>query len=159
MTPDIGYKETALLPQWDKGPQTAIHSQHRSTEKTILKYYLEFYCITLFTITSLIHLHDQTLYIWSQIDTISIRNYEEHRTLWQSHFATGWSCLTHISAVVLCFAHWNSIGFLVNRYWSTGLLPFEEFSPERIHEGEIISSDQQWEVITGSDWTWLLLDD
>jgi len=45
--------------------------------------------------------------------------------------------LTHISAVVARFAHCNSIGYLVHWYLSTRLLPFEEFSKEWFHEGEI----------------------
>jgi len=45
--------------------------------------------------------------------------------------------LTHISAVVARVAHYNSIRFLVHRDLSTGLLPFEEFSEEWFHEGDI----------------------
>jgi len=54
--------------------------------KTIIKYYLQF---SLITMTFLIHLRDQVLHVWSQVDTIPGRNIEERRTRRQSDFAVG----------------------------------------------------------------------
>jgi len=39
-------------------------------------------------------------------------------------------CLTHTYRVVYHFCELESIDYLVLRYLRTGLLPFEEFSPE-----------------------------
>jgi len=45
--------------------------------------------------------------------------------------------LTHISRVVWLFVISISIGYTVHRYVSTGLLPFEEYSEEWLHPGEV----------------------
>jgi len=65
---------------------------------------------------------------------------------------------THNSAVVAHFAYCNGTGYLVHQYLSTGLLPCEVFSEELFHKGEILSSDKQLEVITGSNWIWMRLE-
>ena len=44
--------------------------------------------------------------------------------------------LTHIYAVVLRFCQYENIDYLVLRYLNTGALPFEEFSEERLFDGE-----------------------
>jgi len=49
--------------------------------------------------------------------------------------------LTDISTGVAHFAHCNGIGYLVHRYLSTRLLPFEEFCDEWFHQGDIQSLD------------------
>jgi len=59
--------------------------------KTTLKYYEEFFLLNLLTITSLIQLCDQTVNVWSQVETIWIRNLEERRSLLVSHFTGRWS--------------------------------------------------------------------
>jgi len=44
--------------------------------------------------------------------------------------------LTDISRGIKLDTVYNSIGYMVNRYLSTGLLPFEEFSEEPLFPGE-----------------------
>jgi len=45
--------------------------------------------------------------------------------------------LTHTYAVVFRYCELENIGYLVLRYLTTGALPFEEFSEEWLHDGEI----------------------
>jgi hypothetical protein len=45
--------------------------------------------------------------------------------------------LTHIYAVVFLWCQLEDIDFLVLRYINTGALPFEEFSEEWLHDGEV----------------------
>jgi hypothetical protein len=45
--------------------------------------------------------------------------------------------LTHIYAVVLRFCQLDNIDYLVLRYLNTGALPFEEYSEERLFDGEV----------------------
>jgi len=70
------HKGIALLQQWEVQAQAAIHSQQSETLKTILKYYQEFYLLNIVLITSLLHTHDLSLYVWVQIDAISIHTTE-----------------------------------------------------------------------------------
>jgi len=53
---------------WSHNPQSTIR-----IPKTILKYYSEFY---VFTISSIHHTYDLSLYAWFEIDTISVRTPE-----------------------------------------------------------------------------------
>jgi hypothetical protein len=45
--------------------------------------------------------------------------------------------LTHTYAVVLPFCQLENIDYLVLRYINTGGLPFEQFSEEWLHDGEV----------------------
>jgi hypothetical protein len=46
-------------------------------------------------------------------------------------------CFSHIYTVVLLWCQLENIDYLVLRYINTGALPFEEFSEEWLHDGEI----------------------
>jgi hypothetical protein len=45
--------------------------------------------------------------------------------------------LTHIYAVVFRFCQLENINYLVLRYLNTGVLPFEEYSEEWVHDSEV----------------------
>ena len=79
----IGPVNSGIWPPWDSGPTTLRHSQRLPVTKIFC------WCCTLFKITSLIHLCDQALYVWSQVDTIWIRTSEELLCLWYYRYISG----------------------------------------------------------------------
>ena len=103
---DVGYKETALLRQWEEQPQAAIHSQHRSTEDD-LKILLRILSI-LPTIPSLINTCDWVTYTWSSLYTDQVRTATDCRVFWQSSFSIGSApCNSYLPCGTLFLRTWE----------------------------------------------------
>jgi len=61
--------------------------------------------------------------------------------------------LTHTYRVVLHFCEVENIDYLVLRYRNTGALPFDEYSEERLFDGEVyFSSDEATDFGISLDW-------
>jgi len=90
--------------------------------------------ITTFTITSLIHLRDNALYAWTQVDTISIHTPEEHRTLRRFYCSTALASFNPHLPCGLAFCHQY-------RYWlpRTSIRIYQVITIRRVFQGVVVS--------------------
>jgi len=89
LTSGLDYERTHIVPDNEKNQAlAAIHSQTLQAKNT-LKYYYDFYLQTTFKFTSWVHLREYSIYVFVQIDTLSIRtlmggrNYQWSNTILQ----------------------------------------------------------------------------
>jgi len=98
-------------------PQSTIR-----TRKTILKYYKEFYLLYYITISSLIHLRDQAIYVWTTLDTIRIRSATDRRVIRRFDFSIGRSLFNpHLPSgfSFLSIRDYRLSGVEVSDHWHT----------------------------------------
>ena len=130
---DVGYKETALLRQWEEHAQAAIHSQHRSTEDD-RKILLRILSIKNFIISSLIHLRDYALFAWTQVDTISVCTTEASQTFQRTYCSSGRASFNPHILSGLAFHH---------LYWyqlpCTLILMYRVITHRRVSRGLVVS--------------------
>jgi len=91
----------------------AINSQTLPAKNTF-KYHYDFY-IQSFKISSLNHVHEYTIYIYEEVDTVSVRSPDCRRSIWQLH------SLLHTAEFNLHLTN----PLILSHYWKYGVRGLE----------------------------------